>query len=40
MCVGVIFTETQIVGLFCTGSVSEGAWASIVVVVVVVCCCC
>jgi len=35
MCVRVIFTETQIVGVFCTGSVSEGA--SVFVVVVVSC---
>ena len=37
ICVGGMSTETQIVGVICTGSVSKGAWAFVVVVVVVSC---
>jgi hypothetical protein len=33
ICVGGMPTETQIVGVICTGSVSEGVWAFVVVVV-------
>jgi hypothetical protein len=35
-CASVYCLQTQIVGVFCTGSVSEGAWAFVVVIVVVV----
>jgi hypothetical protein len=35
ICAG-MSTETQIVGVICNGSVSDGAWSFVVVVVVVV----
>lgn len=36
ICVGGMPTDTQIVGVICTGTVSEGAWAFVVVVSCVV----